>query len=260
MKTALYRLFGALALQPRQTLRALARLPRYLSDRRAFQARSDWPIETWPCLLDRDAEASALGEYFWQDLHVARRIIAANPQRHIDIGSRIDGFIAHLACVRAVEVFDIRPLAATIPNVRFRQWDLMASAAAGGAREQADCVSCLHTLEHIGLGRYGDPIAPEGWKTAVAHLAALVAPGGRLWLAVPVGRRRVAFNAHRVFGARELIAEVARHGLATAEFGVLSAAGTFEPVDGGAAFEALARRDYGLGLFVFDRPATVAAA
>jgi Caenorhabditis protein of unknown function, DUF268 len=257
MKTALYRLLGALALQPRQTLRAWFRLPRYLSERRAFQARSDWPIETWPCLLDRDAEASALGEYFWQDLHVARRIIAADPRRHIDVGSRIDGFIAHLACVRAVEVFDIRPLAAAVPNVRFRQWDLMAPAAAG---EQADCVSCLHTLEHIGLGRYGDPIDPEGWKTAVAHLAALVSPGGRLWLAVPVGRRRVAFNAHRVFEAREVLAEVARHGLDRAEFGVLAASGEFEPVDDGAAFEALARRNYGLGLFVFERPLTAGAA
>jgi hypothetical protein len=255
MKTALYRLFGALALQPRQTLRGLVRLPRYWSDRRAFAAGTDEPLQTWPCLLDRDAEASSLGEYFWQDLHVARRIIEAAPQRHVDVGSRIDGFIAHLACVRPVEVFDIRPLTATIPNVRFRQWDLMQP---GPSDEQADCVSCLHTLEHIGLGRYGDPVDAQGWKTALARLASLVAPGGRLWLAVPVGRRCVAFNAHRVFEAREVLAEAARHGLACAEFGVLAPAGHFERVEGDAAFEVLARRDYALGLFVLDRPAGVA--
>jgi Caenorhabditis protein of unknown function, DUF268 len=251
MKTALYRLLGALHLHPRATLRGLARLPRYWAERRAF-AQGGEPIETWPCLLDRDAEAAHVGEYFWQDLHVARRIIAADPRRHIDVGSRIDGFIAHLACVRPVEVFDIRPLAAQIPNVRFRQWDLMNP---GTAPETADCVSCLHTLEHVGLGRYGDPIAPEGWRRALAHLAALVAPGGRLWLAVPVGRPRVAFNAHRVFDARVLHAEATSLGLACTEFGVLGPQGAFEPVSGLAALAALAQRDYGLGLFVFDRPA-----
>jgi hypothetical protein len=251
MKTALYRLLGALHLQPRDTLRGLARLPRYWAERRAFAAGGD-AIETWPCLFDRDAEAAHLGEYFWQDLHVARRIIAANPRRHIDVGSRIDGFIAHLACVRPVEVFDIRPLAARIPNVRFRRWDLMNP---GEGAETADCVSCLHTLEHVGLGRYGDPLAPEGWRTALAHLAALLAPGGRLWLAVPVGRARVAFNAHRVFDARVLCAEAEGRGLACAEFGVLGPQGEFEPVAGEAAWGALARREYGLGLFVFERPA-----
>lgn len=251
MKTALYRLFDALHLRPRDTLRGLARLPRYWAERRVF-AGAGGTVETWPCLLDRDAEAAHLGEYFWQDLHVARRIIDANPRRHIDVGSRIDGFIAHLACVRPVEVFDIRPLAARIPNVRFRQWDLMNP---GALAETADCVSCLHTLEHVGLGRYGDPLAPEGWRAALAHLAALVAPAGRLWLAVPVGRARVAFNAHRVFDARVLLAEAGRLGLDCAEFGVLGEHGAFEPVSGDAAWDALARRDYGLGLFVFDRPA-----
>lgn len=263
MKTTLYRWLSALSLDLRATLRALARVPRHLRERRAFASRCDWPMETWPCLLDRDAEAAALGEYFWQDLHVARRIIEANPRRHIDVGSRIDGFIAHLACVRPVEVFDIRPLSAIVPNVRFRQWDLMARApaqAAPEALETADGVSCLHTLEHVGLGRYGDPLDPAGWEVALARLASLVAPGGRLWLAVPVGRRRVAFNAHRVFDARDVRDVALRQGLHCDCIELLSATGAFEPIEDEAALVALARHEYALGLFTFERPGAAAGA
>ena len=92
------------------------------------------------------------------------------------MGSRIDGFIAHLACVREVEVFDIRPLDARIPNVRFRQWDLTEGGPAAPA-DQVDSLSCLHTLEHVGLGRYGDRIDVHGWRVALTRLAGLLAPG-----------------------------------------------------------------------------------
>ena len=151
------RLLAQIEIHPTHTARALRALPGYLRDWRRFAARCDWPMAPYPCLLDRSASAASLGEYFWQDLYVARRILQAAPRRHSDIGSRIDGFVAHLACVRPVEVYDIRPLPVTIPNVGFRQWDLTedGEAAPGDA---ADSVSCLHTLEHVGLGRYGDRI------------------------------------------------------------------------------------------------------
>jgi len=127
-------------------------------------------------LLDRISESATLGEYFWQDLFVAKRILADKPNRHIDVGSRIDGFVAHIACVRPVEVFDIRPLQADISNIHFVQWDITEEN--NKYTEIADCVSCLHTLEHIGLGRYGDRLDPDGWKNGFASLANLVKGGG----------------------------------------------------------------------------------
>ena len=77
---------------------------------RSLSQSQEWPISTYPILLDRFEQSSSLGEYFWQDLFVAKQIITSNPLRHVDVGSRIDGFIAHLLCTREVEVFDIRPL------------------------------------------------------------------------------------------------------------------------------------------------------
>jgi SAM-dependent methyltransferase len=192
-------------------LRDAPELPQFLRDWREIrrqQARSsiDFPFgKLYPILEDRRANAgSAKGHYFHQDLLVARRIFANAPQRHVDVGSRIDGFVAHVAAFREIEILDVRPLASTIPNVRFRQADLMAPldpALAG----HYDSVSCLHALEHFGLGRYGDPIDFEGHLKGLDALKRLVSPGGRLYLSVPVGPQRIEFNAHRVFAVRTLL-------------------------------------------------------
>ena len=246
-------LLAALGIQPLVTLRALVALPAYLRDWRRFARTSDRPMAAYPCLTDRSAGASSLGEYFWQDLFVARRILDANPRRHVDVGSRIDGFIAHLACVREVEVYDIRPLDAQIPNVRFRQWDLTDGGPAAPA-DQADSVSCLHTLEHVGLGRYGDRLDVDGWRIALGRLAGLVAPRGRLWLSVPVGRRRVEFNAHRVFDPREILSLAAELGLASTALHVLDGPTLPRLVEGGEAIAGVAALEYAVGIFCFVRP------
>ena len=86
-----------------------------------------FPITKWyPLFFDKKTSAgSAYGGYFWQDLYVAQRIFKNNPERHIDVGSRIDGFVAHVATFRPIEVIDVRPLNSTIPNVQFTQLDIM---------------------------------------------------------------------------------------------------------------------------------------
>jgi len=80
---------------------------------------------------------------------------------HVDIGSRIDGFLAHLASFRSVEVFDIRPLEMNIPNVTFKQLDIMNRTCIN--ENSIPPVSCLHTLEHFGLGRYGNSVNFNGF-------------------------------------------------------------------------------------------------
>lgn len=244
-----------LALRPLDTARAVAALPRYFGDWRRFKAGNRWEMAAYPCLFDRTQGAASLGEYFWQDLYVARRILEARPDRHVDVGSRIDGFVAHLACQRPLEVYDIRPLELNIPNVRFRQWDLTAESA-GGPDEEADSVSCLHTLEHVGLGRYGDPIDPEAWRRGLARLAGIVRPRGCLWLSVPVGHRRVEFNAHRVFDPRELRDSAMSLGLSLLEFSVIDARGDQHFVTTESDWMRFASEPYGLGIFHFQRAAS----
>jgi SAM-dependent methyltransferase len=148
--------------------------------------------------------SGALGAYFYQDRIVARWIHEARPQRHIDVGSRLDGFIGMLSVFRQVEVLDIRPQPMVVPNVVFHQVNLMNTLEAQWI-ECTDSLSCLHSIEHFGLGRYGDALDPLGHLKGLKQLKRMVRPGGVIYLSTPIGPERIEFNAHRIFAAKTLI-------------------------------------------------------
>jgi hypothetical protein len=194
---------SAVGFNPRAFL-SLRHAPRYLRQARRFRAQGGEITHRYPILTDfDDAAGVGSGHYFHQDLLVASLVHAANPMRHIDVASRIDGFVAHVASFRAIEVLDIRPLPGTgHDNIRFVQADLMSETA---ELPRADSVSCLHAIEHFGLGRYGDSLDPQGHLRGLRNLLRMVTPGGTLYLSFPIGRRNeVHFNAHRVFHPRDL--------------------------------------------------------
>jgi len=121
-----------------------------------------------------------------------------NPLKHVDIGSRIDGFIAHLSVFKEVEVFDIRPQSNKIKNVSFKQADIMNIDL--DKINYCDSISCLHTIEHLGLGRYGDQIDPNGHMLGFKSITKILRKGGLFYFSVPMGiPNRIEFNAHRVF-------------------------------------------------------------
>lgn len=183
----------------------------YLRDLRALrvQARQsdlEFPFgHPFPCLADRYLESGvAEGHYFHQDLLVARKVFVQAPRRHLDVGSRIDGFVAHVATFREIEVLDIRPLDNVVRNIRFLQSDLMAELPASLVA-CCDSLSCLHALEHFGLGRYGDPLRFDGHLRGFENLSRMLEPRGKLYLSVPIGPQRIEFNAHRVFAIRQVL-------------------------------------------------------
>ena len=185
---------------------AIAGIGRYLRGRRDFRANlgDDFVWGRSLPMLDEWHEAcGSLGAYFLQDQRVACWIYQENPRRHVDVGSRLDGFIGHLSVFREVEVIDIRPPPAAAHHVTFHQLNLMESLPAEWIH-CTDSLSCLHTIEHFGLGRYGDPIDVNGHRKGLEQLKRMVAPGGRLYLSTPIGPQRVEFNAHRVFAAATL--------------------------------------------------------
>ena len=194
-----------------KTTRSIKALPLYvhdLSELKRQQKRSGgtFPFgQCYPCLDDRFAESgSASGHYFHQDLLVARRIFLNKPTLHVDIGSRVDGFVAHVAAFRSIEVFDIRELTSKTPNITFKRIDLMAKLDVH-MHGYCDSLSCLHAIEHFGLGRYGDPIRFDGHIVGLENIYQLLQPGGRLYFSAPIGPQRIEFNAHRVFSLSYLL-------------------------------------------------------
>lgn len=149
-------------------------------------------------LRERFEESGVMsGHYFHQDLHVARRIFLNNPQRHVDVGSRTDGFVAHVAVFREIEIFDIREQTKKVKNVIFKKADL--TLLPPELINYCDSISSLHAIEHFGLGRYNDPIDYFGYLKAIHNLGQILKPGGKFYFSVPIGPQRIEFNAHRVF-------------------------------------------------------------
>lgn len=177
----------------------------YLQLKKQLQHRTDFPVLSYyPALFDRyDESGHLIKHYFQQDLFVAQQIFRNNPVRHLDIGSRIDGFVAHVATFRPIEILDIRPLNRPIPNVSFRQADLMALPP--DLHHYTDSISALHAIEHFGLGRYGDPIDVDGHLKALANIRQILKPGGRFYFSSPIGPQGIVYNAHRVFDLSYLI-------------------------------------------------------
>lgn len=152
------------------------------------------------------AAGEAKGHYFHQDLLVANFIFQNKPDYHLDVGSRIDGFVAHVAAFMPIDVFDIRRIQVTNhSNIRFVQGDITADVKPERIGKY-DSISCLHALEHFGLGRYGDKLDPNGHKVGFLRLLDMLKPGGKLYVGIPIANEtKVEFNAHRKFQPLDIL-------------------------------------------------------
>ena len=225
---------------------SLGTLPRYLVEWGAYKkAATQQQLsfrDSYPCLTDRVKATPFDPHYFFQAAWLARRLHEVSPSLHIDIGSSIMMINVLSASVRTAFV-DYRPLRVHLSNCTSLGGDVTRLPFKDSSVES---LSCLHVIEHIGLGRYGDPVNPEGTRLAAGELRRIVASGGRLYLSVPVGRERVCFNAHRVFAAGTIQSYF--QGFRLEAFSLVDDAGQFsEHVD----FEAAAHLEYGCGLFEF---------
>lgn len=247
-------LSSQLGVDPLRFCQSLRGLPAYITDWVKFRKNYKGIMRFTPCLSDRYTEAGATKtEYFWQDLIVAQRIFDRAPVRHVDVGSRIDGFVAHVASFRDIEVFDVRPMQTQIPRVSFQKADLTQPLPfEQGA--YCDSLSCLHALEHFGLGRYGDRIDPLGYEKGLSNMAQLLKPGGTFYLSTPVGRPRVQFNANHVFEPKQIIKLAESNNLTLIELLIVRGNKASESVSlSEAMFTELARQTYNLCIFVFTK-------
>lgn len=172
-----------------------------------MNTRHDFEIQEkylYPIVADKYGTNSGMNVYFWQDLWAAKHVIADGVKEHYDIGSRVDGLIAHLlAADIKVNMIDIRPFPGTAENLSVIIDD--ATSLKQFEDNSISSLSAMCSLEHFGLGRYGDPIDPEACFKCFAKIQQKLKRGGRLYISVPIGQDRVVFNAHRVFYADTIV-------------------------------------------------------
>ena len=156
-----------------------------------------------PCVHDATANHEIEPIYFYQDAWAFELIVRARPAQHIDVGSH-HKFVALLSKVVPVTMVDIRPLSLELPSLQFRSGSICNLPF---ATDSLISVSSLCVIEHIGLGRYGDLLDPQGTVKALHELKRVVRPNGDLYLSIPLDDKdRTYFNAHRAFTEETLLA------------------------------------------------------
>jgi hypothetical protein len=232
----------------RDILNLPARYVQYFSDWKRFRgAGGAVPFEELsPQLFDRNTETqSGGGHYFYQDIWALRKLAELNPSEHHDVGSRFDGFVGQATAICPVVSYDIRRPNFSLPRLEFRHGSILALPLADSS---VHSLSCLHVAEHVGLGRYGDALDPEGTVKALKELMRVLAAVGQLLFSMPVGRERVCFNAERVWHperALEVLSE-----LRLVEFNAVGDGGEYLenvcPAD-------LSNANYSCGLYCFSK-------
>jgi hypothetical protein len=159
----------------------------------------------FPILGEHKLKSSTvIKHYFNQDLLVASYIFKNNPKRHVDVGSRVDGFVAHVASFRKIEVFDIRANNFQFKNIIFKKKDI--TKIDKSLLNYCDSLSCLHTIEHFGLGRYGDELDPYGHIKGFKNLIKILKSGGTLYISFPISEKNTTyFNSERSFNPKEIL-------------------------------------------------------
>lgn len=205
--------------------------------------------DVYPCIKDKTITTSFDRHYVYHTAWAARVVREINPTLHIDISSLLY-FSGILSAFIPVHFYDYRPAKLALSNLESKKGDLLHLPFEARSVES---VSCMHTLEHVGLGRYGDPIDGEGDIKAINELKRVVSSGGNLLIVVPVGQPRIEFNAHRIYSYEQIISYISDSEFSLKEF-------TFIPeyeAEGGMIRNAdpklVSNASYACGCFWFTR-------
>ncbi|PKL85487.1 MAG: hypothetical protein CVV22_07975 [Ignavibacteriae bacterium HGW-Ignavibacteriae-1] len=201
-------------------------------------------VDTYPNLHDRMETTPFDRHYFYQDIWAYKKIYDSKAPEHIDVGSSIKT-IGLLTAVTHVTFVDIRPLNANLSNYKSVAGSILEMPY---ETDSVNSLSCLHVAEHIGLGRYGDPLDPFGTKKACKELQRILAPNGNLYFSLPVGKPRLCFNAHRIHSPTQILEYFDK--LQLVELSGIDDDGNFiQNID----ISILENSDYACGLFQFTK-------
>lgn len=158
-------------------------------------------IERFP-ILGEDTKVTGFDRHYVYHTAWAARVIAkTKPREHVDIASSLY-FAAIASAFCPIRFYDFRPPELQLQDLQLGSCDLTSLAFEDNS---LDSLSCMHVVEHIGLGRYGDKLDFEGDRKAIAELRRVTKVHGNLLFVVPVGEPRVQFNAHRIYSLEQVV-------------------------------------------------------
>ena len=185
----------------------------------------DWNNEYVVAYCSNIAAGREFGSYKEYDMlqlkhgmvDMARRGLGA-PSLASSVGMVIGSERPWVECIAlnlaasTVWTFEYGRIVSTHPRLKAKPYKEIATDFAAGKSQLLDWIVSYSSLEHSGLGRYGDALNPEGDTEALAQAWCMLKPGGVLLLAFGMtcqDQGHIEFNAHRVYGFKRL-AHVAR--------------------------------------------------
>lgn len=230
---------------PKKTLRLVEYIKEYNKFRSAKDQRFEIAFQDiYPCLTDKIRTTPFDHHYTYHPAWAARILAKTKPELHADFSS-ILYFGTMLSAFIPVKFFDYRPA-----NIQLKGWEgsFADLCKLNIADNSFSSVSCMHTVEHIGLGRYGDPIDAEGDVKAIKELIRVTDTGGDILFVTPVGKPRIEFNAHRIYSYELILQQFTNCKLE--EFSLI-------PDNGGLIENAdpklIKEQNYGCGCFWFKK-------
>ena len=222
----------------------------YLGEWRAFKNKNDNRFSVsagnlYPCLKDKITNTPFDHHYIYHPAWAARILAQTKPEFHVDISS-ILSFSTIVSAFVPVKFYDYRPAVLTLSNLESGFADLKNLSFSDNS---VPSLSCMHTIEHIGLGRYGDEIDPAGDIKSINELKRVLKQGGDLLFVTPVGKPKIEFNAHRVYSFEQIVDYFSPFNLK--EFSLITDEGGMITNSDPALVK---EQDYGCGCFWFQKP------
>lgn len=155
----------------------------------------------YPILYEKTSFTSFDAHYFYNLLWIFEHILKNKPKQHIDVGSSYQ-LVGLLSKITKVTFIDIRPMQVSLKNFYSKKGNILNLPYKNNSIKS---LSSLHVAEHVGLGRYGDPIDPKGTEKACKELSRVLAKNGLLYFSLPIGKSRICFNAHRIHPSETIL-------------------------------------------------------
>lgn len=205
--------------------------------------------DVYPCIKDKTLTTGFDRHYVYHTSWAARVVQEINPSFHIDISSSLY-FAGILSAFIPVHFYDYRPAKLILSNLQSKEGNLHSLPFPDASVQS---ISCMHTIEHIGLGRYGDPMDGNGDLKAIKELKRVVASKGNLIIVVPVGKSKIEFNAHRIYSYQQLVSSVIDNDFELKEFTFIPETDAEGPLIRNAAPALVEKATYACGCFWFQR-------